>query len=565
VDQQFVAQQSNAIQGDAALAEDLSFDAMNLELKMRHFLESRGSQIGEIIHALRVAITGKPVGFGTFDAMQILGRDRCIARINIILRRLVESATSSLLDRFSKIPVAMETAIYAPKDDEAISLFSGVLKVESESRVVEGQGTITLEWQPTPSIRFDIRPTPAEANGASGIALNPGPARLLVPDLGVEVKALVMSIYTSSSGELRLGGIPNSRFATPKSNYLVDATFYLTNFHDCIGTGIKHQNSSWAGRNEFKVDGWEIIVDEVFDQRERLKRAKKTKGTAITHAVSVRRSDRGAFTTDDLDEFQFSLQYFLSFARGLWVAPVLAKGRDEHSKMVWQDWTLRIMSQWRSVTSWFPEMHHGALAEGFVSFYHAWQDPEWRDILNLSIYWYLMGNSPGNIDRGIVSACSSLEAIVSSVVSRAGKPTITYLDDTKDFQNQLEELLQIIKVDISIPESMQDLKEFGKVVKKTTGPSVMLALRHAIVHPTANNRQLLKKTEIYSKHYWQCWNLVLWYTELLILWSIGYSGRMANRVTQRWVGQEELVPWAVDEGTGDAQSQFAPTGGKRFT
>ena len=59
-----------------------AFDATTLELLARGFVEARGIAIGQIVHALRVAVTGKAVGFGLFDAMAILGRESCLARID---------------------------------------------------------------------------------------------------------------------------------------------------------------------------------------------------------------------------------------------------------------------------------------------------------------------------------------------------------------------------------------------------------------------------------------------------------------------------------------------------
>ncbi len=45
------------------------------------FVEEQGINIGQLIHALRVALTGKPAGVGLFEAMSLLGKERCIARI----------------------------------------------------------------------------------------------------------------------------------------------------------------------------------------------------------------------------------------------------------------------------------------------------------------------------------------------------------------------------------------------------------------------------------------------------------------------------------------------------
>ena len=58
------------------------FDAATLDAALHRFVEGEDIRIGEIIHAVRVAVTGKGVGFGLFDALEILGRAACLARID---------------------------------------------------------------------------------------------------------------------------------------------------------------------------------------------------------------------------------------------------------------------------------------------------------------------------------------------------------------------------------------------------------------------------------------------------------------------------------------------------
>ena len=55
---------------------------------LRAFIDSEGLKIGDVIHALRVAVTGKPVGLGMFDCLTLLGRERVLARIDQTLRML---------------------------------------------------------------------------------------------------------------------------------------------------------------------------------------------------------------------------------------------------------------------------------------------------------------------------------------------------------------------------------------------------------------------------------------------------------------------------------------------
>lgn len=65
----------------AELAGIEPFTAAALETHLKEFVERRGVKLGDIVHALRVAVTGKAVGFGLFDALAILGRSRCERRI----------------------------------------------------------------------------------------------------------------------------------------------------------------------------------------------------------------------------------------------------------------------------------------------------------------------------------------------------------------------------------------------------------------------------------------------------------------------------------------------------
>jgi glutamyl-tRNA synthetase len=82
---------------ELAIAEP--FNAAQLEKTTHAFVESQGIKIGDIVHAVRVAVTGKAVGFGLFDTLAILGRERCLARIDRTLEiaageRKLNSGTS---------------------------------------------------------------------------------------------------------------------------------------------------------------------------------------------------------------------------------------------------------------------------------------------------------------------------------------------------------------------------------------------------------------------------------------------------------------------------------------
>jgi len=55
--------------------------ASSLENDIKAFCETEGIELKDIIHALRVATTGKGGGFGMFDTLEVLGREKTIVRI----------------------------------------------------------------------------------------------------------------------------------------------------------------------------------------------------------------------------------------------------------------------------------------------------------------------------------------------------------------------------------------------------------------------------------------------------------------------------------------------------
>jgi glutamyl-tRNA synthetase len=64
------------------------FDAPSTDKCLQDFVQAEGIGHAQIIHALRIAVTGKAVGFGLFESLAILGKSECLARIERALARL---------------------------------------------------------------------------------------------------------------------------------------------------------------------------------------------------------------------------------------------------------------------------------------------------------------------------------------------------------------------------------------------------------------------------------------------------------------------------------------------
>jgi glutamyl-tRNA synthetase len=64
------------------------FDIPSLEKQMQDFTTSENIKTNQIIHALRVSVTGKSIGLGLFDTLAILGKEACLARIERTLGKV---------------------------------------------------------------------------------------------------------------------------------------------------------------------------------------------------------------------------------------------------------------------------------------------------------------------------------------------------------------------------------------------------------------------------------------------------------------------------------------------
>lgn len=71
----------------SVLEKSPSFQAADLENEFKEWMASEAIGYGDIIHALRIAVSGKATGPGMFECLELLGRDRCVKRIQLAIAR----------------------------------------------------------------------------------------------------------------------------------------------------------------------------------------------------------------------------------------------------------------------------------------------------------------------------------------------------------------------------------------------------------------------------------------------------------------------------------------------
>lgn len=77
------------------LAARPAFDTATLDVETHAWLAERNIPLGDIVHAIRVAVTGVATGPGLFECLSLIGKDRCLRRIDRALDRARAAAPAA--------------------------------------------------------------------------------------------------------------------------------------------------------------------------------------------------------------------------------------------------------------------------------------------------------------------------------------------------------------------------------------------------------------------------------------------------------------------------------------
>ena len=61
----------------------------NLHDITKSYVESIGKKLGDVIHPIRLMITGKSTGAGMFETMEVLGKEQSIKRFELFYNKFV--------------------------------------------------------------------------------------------------------------------------------------------------------------------------------------------------------------------------------------------------------------------------------------------------------------------------------------------------------------------------------------------------------------------------------------------------------------------------------------------
>ena len=360
----------------------------------------------------------------------------------------------------------------------------------------------------------------------------------------------IHSVICTQVGPEGITYIPSSHPLNirPETNEIATATFHLVNWPQFWGeerrvlrTGNPpHQGGRVIGFFTLEADGWRISVSELAKSDEIIKALKSESGYAITHAGRVERIDGGNFSTEQLNELLGLLRYFFSYMLGRWSSPHATVGFDANGGRVFEQWGFgRNAVGAADAISVFDRHHSEIFSDLFPAFYTLWQDALWNDSLRRTIYWYVAANTTGggvNVDSGLLFTQAALELLAWNycVKDKAIVSERTFSANRIAASEKLSILAGFLGVPTEIPPQFEALHA-RRGTKFRNGMDAITDLRNGLVHPK-------ESLAVADGSYYEAWRLSLWFIEVLVLKICAYSGKYANRLVERYVGEVESLP-----------------------
>ena len=436
-----------------------------------------------------------------------------------------------------KWPLAIEPVYSSQSGNDAISLYKGTLEVERGSHKIQGDGVIRLEWLPTPHISFAVNGLPLSNK------LDLGNIVLRM----VKGREAINAILTSNNLVAVSGRFSSLEIGEGSS--LSTCVFHLPNFHDYLGSAVKYasKRSVQRARVTLEANGWIVTIDEHPSADKNLWEAlKSSAGYGITHVGKIQKTDGQTFSSEELRNLLGSLAYFLSFCRGIWVAPLLPVGFDKDGTRQWEEWRDWPLERWQTVSTWCNLLSTECLSGSFPGFIRRLSNEVWAEPIRLSMWWYMASNMrAGGLEGSLVLAQAAFELLAWTYLVEEAKVLSKKGFEDLPASDKLRLVLSSAKIKLAIPATLHELHKLSVSASWQDGPHALTEMRNSLVHPLPKKRRKVLDADPVAVY--EAASLALWYLELLLLWLFEYRGQYSNRLMRNvYRGEEvEAVPWVT--------------------
>ncbi len=450
----------------------------------------------------------------------------------------------------AKAPVRLTPFYETPEPGKEILLVEeDDATLKQDGAELKGKLRVTQQWSPM-GLYWEFE-FPTQTNFEFG-------------DAEIVAKSFVASARIFSKGQRTVAGHIEGQVVTGTDHKLSRVTFHLPDYPDLIGEqcfddeitdGTRTTSIRWS-EVVLEADGWRVVMQPFRDYYALRQKGRAAQKVVLSGVGEIRRSDGAQFKRKEVQPLLEALRIFLSFAFAEWSPPLLAVGSNEVAQKSCQFWGNYDVAPRPLLQGWLDEHHGPHLAAAFPGFMALWTREKWREPLLLTVSWLIEASrQSGGVDGGIAFGQIPLEMLawLAFVDDRA-------IVESEEFKNlsaasKMQLLLAQCGIPLGVPTELTALAKVAaemqrKSGKAPTGPQLVTKVRNTIIHPNDQNRRVRAEWESnysvsWSDIRWETYRLFKWYITLVLLRHIGYSGKYANRLTHRKIGQVEPVPWAV--------------------
>lgn len=291
----------------------------------------------------------------------------------------------------------------------------------------------------------------------------------------------------------------------------------------------------------FSIDGWTWDFQSLSDALQRSESAADPNEYTLTHLCRLRRT-KTCFSLSAGLEAMTRMDTLLSFVVGRRVASIVPSvgGQDSRSVLLWGT-ALSIVDTAQGLRTWCPTPVSESLKLLLPGYWSGIQDPPTEEWLKRAINLFAATNRHASyVDLELIHVASALELLSWVLLVK----TTTSLSKGRFERLPLHDTIRLALgaagISAAIPEQSDSLRSVLPDAADliVDGPAAIATIRNAMVHPSDKNISRIDKWD--GSLYYDALKLALMYTELLILWLVGYDGRYVSRVEG---GRPRSVPW----------------------
>ncbi|MDJ0556786.1 MAG: hypothetical protein QNJ68_20545 [Microcoleaceae cyanobacterium MO_207.B10] len=398
---------------------------------------------------------------------------------------------------------------------QPIPLYDDYAELIDGENTIRGEALIQISWYPFPcvSVKFVYY-----GKGLSDdIELNLDNTELKLTEINLvpRMKVVLPNRVRYGTGKRERFGYLKEPFIQGRTDSLSSVTFQIANFfrfnisndydfeYDEKGNETEIERESWLptcfhGEFIFEYDNWHIVLaalDYPFEFQERLE---AEGGYGIAHICKVKRSDDKTFDLNQGYEIINAFIYYISFVRGIWIAPLYVLGFDAKGDQILEEWrtpTIKADS-WQSPDYSWNGDDSTEIVDAFPGFMKKWQDETWQEVIQNSIQWYLESYKHTNgYNTSIILVHSALEKLAwtylnsNNYISPEGFGKLT-------FDDKLRLLMKTLNISL-LP--LNENWEITKLAKERNKDNVSIIgyVRNLLIHPKINQKENnIKLTEI---------------------------------------------------------------------